>query len=251
MIAAGLSLWLGVALAAPGPTCPVPEGPVRGRAEAPDGVEVTVRDGALEAGDRRITPCDGLPGPFPTTAARVGERLAVGFRSAGLHLWDGGDFRRVPGLPDDAIRALEPDGDALWIGTGASGLWRLPAEGPVERFDHWILRRVEISAIRVEPSGGLRVGAGMYGLWRISPEGEARRVRRGVYVGCFRVEGDRVRALAPGPGCSLGDASPASGLPSPHVSALAVHRGALVVGTFDRGLARRGADGRFHPVVGP
>lgn len=252
--ALALALALGAAASAgasaPPARCPVPEGPVRARVALPGGGEAIARDGALELPGRVLTRCDGLPGAFPLALAVVGGRLAVGFRSAGLHVLDGARFSRVEGLPADAVRALVATDGTLWAGTGASGLWRWRPGTPPERLAHRVLGVREISALAVGARGELRVGAGMYGVWSVSASGAVRRLARGVYAGCFRRGGDRLVAEAPGRGCALGQARPASGLPSPHVTALAELEGRLVVGTFDRGLARLGDDGRFEAVSG-
>ncbi|TNF35786.1 MAG: hypothetical protein EP329_05875, partial [Deltaproteobacteria bacterium] len=231
------------------PACPVPEGPVRARAQRSDGTVAIARDGALQLGDRLVTPCDGLPDPFPTSVAAFGGELWVGFRAAGLYRFDGARFTRVDGLPQDAVRVLLADAEGVWVGTGASGLWRVTAEGTPTRFAHRILGAQEVSALSLDRRGDLHVGAGMYGWWRVRG-GKATRMQRGIYVGCFAPSGRAVTPHAPGPECDLGEASPASGLPSSHVAVVAWHRGRLHVGTFAHGLAVRGADGRFTPIAG-
>lgn len=243
---------------ASGPSCPVAEAPARAMIDLPDGTTVVAMDGALVVGDATWTTCDGLPGPFPTSVARFGGAVAVGFRAAGLHLFDGEGFTAVPGLPRDAVRALATDEAtaSLWIGTGRSGLWRLDfGTGAVQVEPHRILGQREISALHVTSSGTLHVGAGLYGWWRRAPTGRVRRLERGIYVGCFGQDRGRVLPLAPGPRCSIAAAGPGSGLPSAHITALAVHRGQLVVGTFDEGIvtlvtAGTAPSGRFVPLDG-
>jgi len=249
-------LWVGAAgtTAAPAsaasPACPVPEGPVRARVTLDDGTVATARDGALQLGDRLVTPCEGLPDPFPTSVASFDGALWVGFRAAGLYRYDDAGFTAVDGLPKDAVRTLltDPDG-GLWIGTGASGLWRLDADRRLSCFEHRVLGEREVSALFVDRRGDLHVGAGMYGWWRVRGK-KAARLRRGIYVGCFSSKGRGATWHAPGPECDLGEASRASGLPSSHVSVVAWHRGRLIVGTFAHGLAVQGADGRFTPIGG-
>ncbi|PKN57294.1 MAG: hypothetical protein CVU56_11665 [Deltaproteobacteria bacterium HGW-Deltaproteobacteria-14] len=233
---------------APG-ACPVPEGPVRARTVLADGTAVVARDGALQLADRLVTACDGLPDPFPISVAAFEGELWVGFRAAGLYRFDGHSFSRAEGLPADAVRALAAGPDALWIGTGKSGLWRLSRDGALARFDHRVLGQQEVSALLLDRKGDLQVGAGMYGWWRVR-RNKATRIQRNIYVGCFAAMHGKAVPLSPGPECDLGAATSASGLPSSHVAALTWHRGRLYVGTFDRGLAVQGADGRFAGVAG-
>lgn len=231
-------------------TCLVSEGPVRASVALPTGGEARVRDGALELPDRVITPCEGLPGPFPTAVVVVGGRLVLGFRAAGAYVFDGTTFSAIEGLPQDAVRALAVTGDQFWIGTGASGLWHGSIGRDLERVKHRVLGRREISALGVDRDGTLHVGAGMYGTWTVAANGTVRRRERGVYAACFRAHDGRFEASPPGRGCEEGRADGASGLPSPHITALVEQRGRLVVGTFDKGLAERGPDGRFRAIGG-
>ena len=97
--------------------CPVPDEPVVAEIEG-----ARIRPGALEVGAAVITTCDGLPDPHPTAIAAFGDKLAVGFRDAGVQVWDGRGF--TP-LFEGTIRALAADGDTLWVGTATQGLWRL------------------------------------------------------------------------------------------------------------------------------
>ncbi len=245
-----LTLMLDGLGAAQGATCLVSEGPIRGRVALPTGGEARVRDGALELPDRVITTCEGLPGPFPTAVALVEGRLVVGFRAAGVYVFDSTTFSAIGGLPEDSVRVLATTADRLWVGMGASGLWHWSPGRDPERVEHRVLGRREISALGVDGAGILHVGAGMYGTWTVAPNGSVRRGERGVYAACFRARSGRFQPSPPGRVCEGGQGEAASGLPSPHVTALAEHRGRLVVGTFDKGLAERGADGRFHAVVG-
>ncbi len=227
--------------------CVVPEGRVTARVTWRGG-EVVARDGALEVDGRRLTPCDGLPGPYPTALTVAGDALYVGFRAAGLHRFDGRAFVRVEGLPADAVSALATRAGQVFAGTGLSGLWTVDGL-EARRFRHWVLGKRPVSALYVARDGALHVGAGPYGWWR-ARGAKVERVERGTYAGCFVEAEGRVRAFAPGGSCGLGVAATASGLPSNHVSALAIFDGALHVGTFDAGLARRLPDGRFAPVAG-
>ncbi|MEZ4268183.1 MAG: hypothetical protein R3F39_17610 [Myxococcota bacterium] len=246
---AALILLTGTVSAARAARCVVAEGPIRGQVEWPGHGVATIRDGALELPGRAITTCEGLPGAFPTALAHSGGRLVIGFRAAGAFVYDGKTFARIEGLPEDAVRSLATDGDRVWIGTGASGLWRWSAGGEPERVAHSVLGRREISALAVD-GGTLHVGAGMYGTWTVSPTGRVRRSERGVYAACFRARAGALVPSPPGRGCDMGQAPAASGLPSPHVTALSEHEGRLVVGTFDKGLAELGDDGRFRAVDG-
>jgi ligand-binding sensor domain-containing protein len=245
-----LVLTLGVGSAVRAATCLVSEGPIRARVALPTGGEARVRDGALELPGRVITPCEGLPGPFPTAVAVVGGRLVVGFRAAGAYVLEGSTFSAIEGLPEDSIRVLATVGERLWIGTGASGLWHWTGGRDPERVTHRTLGRREISALGVDRAGTLHVGAGMYGTWTVAGSGSIRRTERGVYAACFRSRGGGLKPALPGRECDDGRADAASGLPSPHITALAAHRGRLVVGTFDKGLSERGLDGQFHPISG-
>jgi ligand-binding sensor domain-containing protein len=233
--------------------CPVPAGPALAAAALSDG-RVVVRDGALElhgaGGVRVVTTCEGLPGPYPTAVAVAEGRVVVGFRAQGLWTYADGRFERVPGLPEDAaVRALAADGPRVWIGTGNDGLWHVDPGAKAVRVVHPVLRERDITALAAH-DGVVEVGAGVRGWWRVEAGGRVRRVERGVFVGCFVPNDEGFQAVAPGPGCAV-DAPLAadSGLPSAHVTALAVHEGSLYVGTFDGGLARR-AGGRFVPVEG-
>jgi hypothetical protein len=144
---------------------------------------------------------------------------------------------------------MAADGPTLLVGTGEQGLWRVDPGAKAKRVRHPVLGKREITALMARPEG-VEVGAGARGRWRIEPGGKVRRVERAAFVGCFRAGGDTVEALAPGPACRVeAPVGVDSGLPSGHVTAMAVHRGALYVGTFDGGLAR--LDGRrFVPVDG-
>ena len=233
----------------PAPHCVVSEGPLAAETRHGD-VVVRARDGALEVRGRRVTPCDGLPGPHPSALVSAGDTLWVGFRAAGLYAWRDGRFLRVPGLDGRAVRSLTAVGTTPWIGTDR-GVYRLE-DGRARRLGHWVLGRREVTALRATADGNVHVGAGPYGWWRIPPEGPPQRVDRKVFAGCFTLHGagpQVVRAHPPGRRCALGAAAPASGLPSAHVTTLERHGGALYVGTFDAGLARR-VGTRFVPVPG-
>lgn len=228
------------------PTCVVPEGRVVAEVEI-GGVQVRARPGALEVDGHLLTPCEGLPGAFPTALVVSGDALYVGFRAAGLYRHAGGRFERVTGVGDRAVRALAAAGDQIWVGTDR-GL--LAARGMRARpVRHWVLGRREVTALHVALDGALHVGAGPYGWWRMLGRAEPKRVDRDVFAGCFTEVEGRVRAQPPGGACGLGEATAASGLPSGHVTTLTAHAGALYVGTFDAGLARLEGE-RFVPVPG-
>jgi sugar lactone lactonase YvrE len=245
-----LALACDASAAAAASRCVLADGPVRGRVALAAGGEARIRDGALELPDRVVTPCDGLPGAFPTAIEAFGGGLVVGFRAAGAYLFDGERFSKIEGLPADAVRSLAVRGDTVWLGTGGSGLWRWIPGRAAARFEHVVLGRREISALAVDPAGDLHVGAGLYGTYRVGRDGAVTRQARGVYAACFRERGGSLEPLPPGRACSLGEAAAVSGLPSPHVTALAVQAGRLLVGTFDRGLVERAPDGRFRPIPG-
>ncbi len=243
--------------------CMVPTGPVADAAPLPDGGWVVAREGALElhAGDVRVfTPCEGLPGAYPTAVAAGEGFIAVGFRAGGVYWLRDGRFEAVEGLPAGiSVQALAADGPRLFVGTAEEGLWRVDVGARAHRVQHPVLGKRAITALRARPEG-VEVGAGAWGHWRIEPGGRVRKVARAAFVGCFRAVppsgsaaaagGERIEALPPGPACRVeAPAGPDAGLPSGHVTAMAVHRGALYVGTFDGGLAR--LEGRrFVPVDG-
>lgn len=236
--------------------CVVPAGPAVAIATLPDGTHAVAREGALElhgpSGIRVVTPCEGLPEAFPTALAVADGRLAVGFRARGVQWWDGGRFEPVDGLPEGvAVRALAADGPRLLVGTSEHGLWHADPGARATRSTHPVLRQREITALTVR-DGTIEVGAGARGWWRVLPTGSVRRVDRETFAGCFRDASGEVEALAPGPACRSAAAPLGrdSGLPSGHVTAMAVHRGALYVGSFDGGLARLVGD-RFEPTGGP
>ena len=237
------------------PSCVVPEGRVVAEVTV-GGVVVRARPGALEVDGLVVTPCDGLPGPYPTALAAAEGALYVGFRAAGVFRYADGAFERVPGTGDRAIRALTSGGGRVWVGTDR-GLMRVDAARarPVK---HWVVGRREVTALYAAGDGTVHIGAGPYGWWRsnerLSTAGAAAakafdRVDRDAFVGCFAERDGVVRGRPPGSACALGVASVASGLPSNHVTTLVSHQGELYVGTFDAGLAKR-VGARFVPVAG-
>lgn len=241
----GLMLWLWALLAPPvggAAHCFVPEGPIVARVVW-RGQEVVAREGALEVDGRRLTACDGLPDPFPTALAVSGERLFVGFRAAGVFVFENKHFTRIEGLPADGVLALAVQGDTLWIGLGTRGLWSARG-GRARAFKHAVLSAQGITALRAD-GGRLHVGVGPWGAWVIEG-GRATRQSRGIYVGCFDDEG---RPQAPGPRCAHAAADPASGLPSGHITAVIEHEKSLYVGTFDAGLVRLEGES-FVPLEG-
>ncbi len=252
LVPLALLLTAGSAGAAPSPapttTCVVPEGPALARLTWRD-QPVLARSGALVVGGRPLTPCEGLPGPAPQALA-VGPdgALWIGFQQAGLYRYDGAGFTAAQGLPAGGVRALATWQGALWAGTGAAGLYRVDGEGQATAHPHRTLGARGITALAVDRDG-LQVGVGPYGWWRVRPSGAVARRARGFVAGCFTQAGGRVTPHPPGPACALGDAPPASGLASGHVTALAVHGGGLWVGLFDRGLAHSADGARFTAVA--
>lgn len=236
----------------PPPACPVPDGDARAAVTTADGRRVVARDGALEIDGRAITVCDGLPGPFPQALAVEGDVVFVGFRARGVHRFDAGRFEPVGGRlgPDTvgAVRALAVRDGWLWVGSDR-GLWRARGSD-VRRSRHPTLGRRTITALLATPRG-LHVGAGPYGWWRVDAEG-TKRLRRGVFPGCFVKTRRGIRPELPGPGCApVAALGPSSGLPSAHVVGLAAVGDEVFVGLFDAGVARwRARTGRFEPVPG-
>jgi hypothetical protein len=250
--------------------CVVPAGPAVDAARLPDGGWVVAREGAVEVHGRVLTPCEGLPGAYPTAVVAGEGWIAVGFRAEGAFWLRDGSFVPVEGLPRGvSVRVMAADGARLFIGTSEAGLWQVDEGAAARRVRHPVLGKREVTALLARPEG-VEVGAGAWGHWRIEPDGRVRKVARAAFVGCFRSlsplrsataaggrlpaetagRGETVEARAPGPGCAVdAPAGPDAGLPSGHVTAMAAHRGALYVGTFDGGLAR--LEGRrFVPVEG-
>ncbi len=275
-------LILAISLAAPEtrlgdsqPSCVVAEGRVVAEVRV-GGVVVRARPGALEVDGLTITPCEGLPGAYPTALAVADDTLYVGFRAAGLHRYLDGRFEPVAGLAGRAIRALASHGGGVWVGTDRGLLHAQGAQA--RRIRHWVIGRREVTALHVAADHTLHIGAGPYGWWHAthwyddrnlkpkwSKKPRIERIERQAFVGCFSEVAGKVEprttassfgitpgssfGVTPGFGCGLGMAAAASGLPSGHVTTLASHRGVLYVGTFDAGLARQVGD-RFEPVPG-
>lgn len=229
-----LAAWL-AATALPAAECVLPPGPELARAG-----DAVVTPGAVTIAGRRLTRCDRLPGAHPIAVAAWRGGHAIGFRDAGVWVLRDGELSPLRGLPPAPIRALASAGERLWIGTGTAGLWWSDGGG-AQRFAHRVLGRRGITAL-ARRGDALEVGVDPQGLWRVDASGRARRLRR-TAVGCFRGRGRAPRP--PGPACQVGDGG---GVPY-HVTALASHRGRLVVATFDQGVhERRGAG--FRPVPG-
>lgn len=81
----------------------------------------------------------------------------------GLFVWDGERvvvMSEADGLPGVQVRALQPDGEAMWVGT-TEGLARVSRER-VHVFDSWnsALPGDVIGALALDPWGDLLVGAG-------------------------------------------------------------------------------------------
>jgi ligand-binding sensor domain-containing protein len=217
--------------------CVVADEPAVAEVTLPGGTVATARPGALTVGERTFTPCDGLPAAQPTALAVRNGRLMAGFRTGGVFELEGGRWVHLDS-PSAPVRALTADGEALFIGT-ASGLWRF-ADGKAKRSDHPVLRKREITALKLARNGDLHVGAGPYGWWRVTAAGA--RLQRAVYAGCFVETKRGVEPRPPGPACASPRRSN-GGPPSSHVTALEHFDGHLYVGSFDRGLFRRDGDG--------
>jgi len=218
-------------------TCMVADEPPVAQLVLPDGQVATARSGALQIGARVITACDGLPAAQPSALAIRQGQLVVGFRSGGVYRIDGGRF--VPlAVPTAPVRALAADGGRLYVGTSV-GLWQIDG-GRLQRSQHPVLRRREITALRLAGDGALHVGAGPYGWWRRAPDGGTRMLKL-TYAGCFVETRRGVEARAPGPACTPPH-RPGGGLPTSHVTALQQFDGHLYVGSFDRGLFLKDGD---------
>ena len=171
----------------------------------PAGITFITPDGA-----RSIYAFHGLVNNHVYTLAAEGTRLLVG-TLGGLSLLDQGQVRMNyttanSGLKANWITALARVGDEWFVGSYGGGIFRLDATGRCERFTD------ATESFVVNPNAMLATSQRVY----------AGTLERGLYVY------DR----------SLGRWSArVVGLPSPNVTALAVHNGYLYIGT-DNGLIR-------------
>ncbi|MGD0922384.1 MAG: hypothetical protein ABSA70_11545 [Terriglobia bacterium] len=162
------------------------------------------------SGARSIYAFHGLVNNHVYTLGAEGTRLLVG-TLGGLSLLDQGQVRMNytvanSGLKANWITALARVGDEWFVGSYGGGIFRLDATGRCQRFSD------ATESFVVNPNAMLATGQRVY----------AGTLERGLYVY------DR----------SLGRWSDVVvGLPSPNVTALAVHNGYLYIGT-DNGLIR-------------
>lgn len=181
--------------------------------------------------------------------------------SSGLEVYDEAGrltrrYTTLDGLPENTLTCLERYGDALYIGTAASGLVAFDGE----RFTRY--RFVRPAASRVSAlatSGGeLLVGTFDAGLFEFDGESFSRRVQAAAGDGCRRV----TALLGDGPRVYVGtyDAglfewregrarafTKADGLASDRVTGLALDRSRLLVAT-DLAVASLDESGRVAPV---
>ncbi len=167
---------------------------------------------------RRFTAADGLPDQDLTTLAVFRDRLFIGTRSAGLIEYDGAqfirhEFRRPPAAHVGALLATP---DLLVIGMLDGGLHDYDGSRFGQRFQP--PRAAPIAGVTALQASGARLFIGTLAqglfIWR---EGELKHL------------------------------PPASGLPSPHVTAFAWQDESLYVAT-DAGIARLTADDRLELV---
>jgi len=161
-------------------------------------------------GARSIYAFHGLVNNHVYTLAAEGTRLLAG-TLGGLSILDDGQVRMNyttanSGLKANWITALARVGDEWFVGSYGGGIFRLDSTGRCERFPD------ASGAFVVNPNAMLATGQRVY----------AGTMERGLYV--------YDRALG-----RWNDVT--AGLPSPNVTALAVHDGYLYVGT-DNGLIR-------------
>jgi ligand-binding sensor domain-containing protein len=162
------------------------------------------------SGARSIYAFHGLVNNHVYTLGAEGTRLLVG-TLGGLSVLDEGQVRMNyttanSGLKANWITALARVGDEWFVGSYGGGIFRLAASGRCEKFPD------ATGAFVVNPNAMLATGERVY----------AGTLERGLYVY------DR----------SLGRWSDVTAaLPSPNVTALAVHNGYLYIGT-DNGLIR-------------
>lgn len=218
----------------------------------------------------------GLPGgPVLALCSEDGGGVFASLQGEGVWRRDaGGLWGRVDAVQEATVTALLRHGDLLLVGTprhlvaygpgvapGDSD-GALPEEGAAFGARRVLWKGRPITALGPDPrhAGRALVGAGPYGLYRLRPANGGRaRLLGGEYVRGLVWEGRDLIVDTPTRRCRLprGRASrrrcaplpdsafaPLPGaLPSPHVTALAVHQGQLWAGTFDAGLTRLGEHG--------
>ena len=228
-----------IALVLAAATCMLPSSPVLATATVGE-VHASLTPGAVHLGDHVATRCDDRPAAHPVAIAAWRGRLAVGFRDGGAWTWDGETFTAIRGLPGAAVRAIATTGETLWIAT-ADGLWSVAGDGgKPARFAHTTLGKRAITALAAD-GDALLVGVDPKGLWKIA-NGAAELVDQRLLVGCFVAR----RARPSGAACD--PAPPDRPL---HVTALAVHAGQLVAGTFDDGVWELAGDRWIRVAGGP
>ena len=204
------------------------------------------------------TTCNGLPSNTVLAVAAGPEGVFLAFRGQGVWRFEPetGTATPLAETSDPRLRwaralALGDDGTLL-AGTVAHGLLAVK-DGrvwhPAKR-----LARKRITALAVDrESGWVLAGAGTRGLYRWRPGEKARRLRAGTYVrGLTSVAPGRARVRTAFGECEIDpgesrmgacEGTPAdredpafAGLPSNHVTALAVHDNRLWIGTLDAGV---------------
>ncbi|WP_164010919.1 two-component regulator propeller domain-containing protein [Pyxidicoccus trucidator] len=144
-------------------------------ASAPDG---TVWAGTAGCGLVRIH--KGAITHLPTLPGQRGDRVSVLERTLDGTLWVGTDhglarlgtnptFTFLAALGTADVSALAPAEGGVWVGTRASGLWRVRGDNaeritPPGPLDH-------VTALTVDGDGGLWVGTHSDGLWYRTPAG--------------------------------------------------------------------------------
>ncbi|HEX6765616.1 MAG TPA: VIT domain-containing protein, partial [Polyangiaceae bacterium] len=218
------------------------------------GRSIELFDGFLRVDGRELTPCNGLPASDPTSIAAFGGGFAVGFRAAGVFFGEDGRFRAIGGLPADAVTALAEDGaERLFVGTARRGVFRFTegVNGATPLAGE--LSMTGITALAFA-DGRLHAGLAPRGYVELDTrvDGAAPRHVSQAAIGCFRPAAttDRGALLAVPPGSGCHDAVTAGTLPSANVTALTVHSGRLVVGTFSAGAYELDAKGEPSPIDG-
>ena len=227
------------------------------------GLEVTER---LSGERRLLTPCDGLPGSHVLAVAPFGDGAILAVRGGGLWRWEarGGVS---PVMADEPllrwVTAVATLDGAVVVGTVGDGVLRLVDDGGRWHLDRpwkkW--RSGRVSALAVGAGQALWVGRDQKGLWTLDRRGREKRSLTGSVQGLRALADGRLLVdrgvevcTASGRTCRTGaeapawaDAPPAGGLPSNHLTALAVWPGpdgrpALWAGTFDQGVVVRVGD---------
>jgi ligand-binding sensor domain-containing protein len=182
-----------------------------------------------------------------------GEELWVATAGRGIIRLDArglvlGRIRARDGLPNDLVWHLEPQGDAMWVGT-LEGAARI-VDGRIERGSD-VARasaRLSVRDVRaIDASNG-----GMLASWGggvVQIEGtRSRRVGTIERAHAIAVTNGIVWVGGPTGLVRNGRMMLGGGLPSADITALVSTRDAIWIGTFDRGLARMRADGTIEAV---